>query len=242
MAGFEVVPVGLVGVGPQDVAHLLGAGARPIEDRLVGLSGRRRRRRRFNRRRLRRVRRQPSGDDSVRLRRIRLRRVGLDAIGFALRHRRGGIRRRLARKGQNLARIDPVRILDDGRVEPVDLGPEQRVGEVKLGDRPERLPAGDRVCGRELSRLCGCGVRGVLRAGGVDVGRVLRAQDPQQQRHRSEGEDRPPLRTADRRPPHPAPPGTGRAAPLCPRRSPSPRPWHARTLPRLRRCSPWATA
>ena len=47
----------------------------------------------------------------------------------------------LARSGdlQKLAGIDPVRIFDDVGVDPVDLGPQEGIGEIRAGEIPERV-------------------------------------------------------------------------------------------------------
>ena len=69
------------------------------------------------------------------------------AGGLGLGHRRR--RRRIlggnglhpfpGREAQHLAGIDPVRILHDVGVEAVDLGPQERVTEIRLCERPERI-------------------------------------------------------------------------------------------------------
>src|SRR2546422_8394047 len=69
--------------------------------------------------------------------------------------------------------------------------------------------------------------------------RVLRRERGRQPREQPcyKGEQGCSFRTADRRPPHPGPPGTRRAIPPCPhlRAPPWRRPWPARTRRTLRR-------
>src|SRR5262249_1564601 len=116
---------------------------------------------------------------------------------------------------QDLTRIDPMRVFDDGGVEAVDLGPEEWVVEIHLRDRPQRLTARNGVTVRNLSledagRLCR--VLSLDPPPGVPrFGSALRGRDAPQQRQRRQGQYRSATRTADRRPPHPAPPGTRRA-------------------------------
>ena len=50
-----------------------------------------------------------------------------------------------AREAEHLAGIDPVRILDDARVHAIDVGPEERIAAIVLGEIPERIALADRV-------------------------------------------------------------------------------------------------
>src|SRR5207247_2447458 len=109
--------------------------------------------------------------------------------------------------------------------QPVDLGPEKRVAVVQLSDGPEGLTRRHNVGGGQLTqqgrrrrrlrrvlrrrRSVRSGLRGVL-------GRERRCQPPPEQPC-YKGEQGCSFRTADRRPPHPGPPGTRRAIPPCPR-------------------------
>ena len=53
---------------------------------------------------------------------------------------RGNGRHRLRRvEAQHLARIDPVRIFDHAGVQPVDVGPEERIVAIVAGEIPERV-------------------------------------------------------------------------------------------------------
>src|SRR5207249_8589509 len=101
---------------------------------------------------------------------------------------------------QDLTRIDPVRVFDNGGVEAVDLRPEQRVAVVHLRDGPEGLTADDCVTGGELSLEGGGRLGRVLLLSGLRG--VLRRQNAPQERQRRQGQYRGAVRTADRRPPH----------------------------------------
>src|SRR5437879_2862632 len=132
---------------------------------------------------------------------------------------------------QHLARIDPVRVFHHRSVQPVDLGPEERIAEVQLRDRPEGLTPRDDVA---LGHLPRGGRRGLGSVGGGS-GRVLRPKPRHTEQPCNKGEQDCPARTADRRPPHRAPPGTRRAIPVCLRERPWPRPGCAQTRLHLRR-------
>ena len=81
---------------------------------------------------------------------------------------------------ENLTGIDPVRVFDDSGVETVDLGPEQRIIEIHLGDGPQGLTADYCVTRWELS-LEGSGrLRGVLLL--HRLSRILRRQDSPHER------------------------------------------------------------
>ena len=58
-------------------------------------------------------------------------RNGVDAVG--------------AREAEHFAGIDPVRILHDARVHAIDVGPEERIAAIVLGEIPERIALTDRV-------------------------------------------------------------------------------------------------
>ena len=135
--------------------------------------------------------------------------------------------------------INPVRIVNQVRVEAVNLRPQQRVAVVKLGDGPQRLAPGDGVRGRDLpgrGRRLG---RGRIRAR-PSRGRILsdeQRRQPREQPCHKGGQGRS-FRTADRRPPHPGPPGARPATPPCPRAPPRPPPWPEPARPRPRRRPP----
>src|SRR5437879_3757543 len=78
------------------------------------------------------------------------------------------------------------------------------------------------------------GRRGLGSVGGGS-GRVLRPKPRHTEQPCNKGEQDCPARTADRRPPHRAPPGTRRAIPVCLRERPWPRPGCAQTRLHLRR-------
>src|SRR3989441_12635228 len=232
----------LVQVSPQHVPYFLSRVAAPIEDGLIAL----RRRRRCLDDALRRV----EDDTGIRRHGVGARpAVGAHRIGRG----RPGHRRRLGRRlgptpaplqVQLLARVNPMRVVDQRRVEAIDLRPEQWIGVIELSDRPEGLALRDRVRGRNLPRCDRRGrrLRRVLRSVRrvtPSLRRVLRRKrrrqsTPPREQPRHKGEQGCSLRTADRRPPHPGPPGTLRAIPAyrCCRRAPLwPRPWRARTRP-----------
>src|SRR5881397_1974628 len=107
------------------------------------------------------------------------------------------------------------------------LWPEERIAEVQLRDRPEGLTPRHDVAFGQLPRggrrglgSVGGGFRGVLRP---------KPRHPEQPCHK--GEQDCPARTADRRPPHRAPPGARRAIPACLRERPWPRPGCANSAP-----------
>ena len=87
---------------------------------------------------------------SARLLRLVGRGPGLPADGAGVGGRGGdACRRRVAGQLEDLAGIDPVRILDLVRVQPVDLRPEVRIAEVGLREIPEGVSALDGV-GRRI--------------------------------------------------------------------------------------------
>ena len=51
-------------------------------------------------------------------------------------------------KPQDLAGIDPVRILDNVAIEPIDLRPEEGIPEILLRQVPEIIAPHNRVCAR----------------------------------------------------------------------------------------------
>src|SRR5207248_10056208 len=129
-------------------------------------------------------------------------------------------------------------------VEPIDLGPQQRIVEIELGDGPEGLAARDDVgCGELAPRPLPGGRRGrrlrrvrrPLRRVRPTLRGILRHEQRRRPREQPcyKGEQGCSFRTADRRPPHQGPPGTLRAIPPCPppRAPPWRRPWPARSRP-----------
>src|SRR5207237_9455741 len=127
--------------------------------------------------------------------------------------------------------------VDERGIETTELGPEQRIVEVRLSDGPEGLALGDDVSRGELPRRGRRGrrlrrVRRRLRGVRPSLRGVLRHEQRRRPREQPchKGEQGCSVRTADRRPPHPGPPGTRRAIPPCPppRAPPWRRPWPAR--------------
>jgi hypothetical protein len=58
--------------------------------------------------------------------------------------------RSLSRKPEHFAGIDPVRILDDVSIQPIDLRPKERITEVQLRQIPQRIATLDGM----RARLC----------------------------------------------------------------------------------------
>src|SRR5437868_4032933 len=149
-----------------------------------------------------------------------------------------------------------LRVVDERGIETIDLGPEQRIVEVKLSDGPEGLALGNDVSRGELPRRGRRGrrlrrVRRRLRCVRPSLRGVLRHEQGRRPREQPchKGEQGCSFRTADRRPPHQGPPGTRRAIPPCPppRAPPWQWLWPARNrpspprLPRLPRPHPATT-
>src|SRR5207244_6076149 len=110
-----------------------------------------------------------------------------------------------------------------------DCGPAQRVVVVEHCDRPERCARRYDVGRGELALQGWRRSRSILRwPRGVrpSLRRVLRRECGHQPREQPcyKGEQGCSFRTADRRPPHPGPPGTRRATPPCPPPPPPPPP------------------
>ncbi len=71
--------------------------------------------------------------------------AGAAAIGAGRVRGRNGLDAVGAREAEHFAGIDPVRILDDARVHAIDVGPEERIAAIVLGEIPERIALTDRV-------------------------------------------------------------------------------------------------
>ena len=139
-------PIGLVGVGleaflehPRVMARaeqsllarsgLVGGDRGELRERLLRGAGCRVRGGRGHRRRL-----------LSRRRRLGHRRRRLGSVGR--RHGRDAVR---TRQAQDLAGIDPVRILHDGGVHAIDVGPEIRIAAILAGEIPQGVALADRV-------------------------------------------------------------------------------------------------
>ena len=124
------------------------------------------------------------------------RRRPASARGRCGRRRGGGgatatITSRCARQLQDLAGIDPVRIFDDVGVEPIDLGPQERIAEIGLamsqsvsprltvcvaGHRRRGLLRGERMTGAPTAMAkCGKSDDADRELRAVDCGRAARA-------------------------------------------------------------------
>src|SRR5205814_4549792 len=132
--------------------------------------------------------------------------------------------------------VGPGRVVGARGIERIDLGPEQRIVEVKLSDGPEGLPLGHDVSRGELPRRGRRGrrlrrVRRRLRCVRPSLRGVLRHEQRRRPREQPchKGEQGCSFRTADRRPPHQGPPGTRRAIPPCP--TPRAPPWRRPSPP-----------